>query len=175
MSRYLGLLIIYCYFCNCVYMETGTSLLTRTPVEATEIPVKRDKLYPYKRNIPVHRDEVKWNLKRRLTRENLPKRKQKETTFVGMLFMRTKLVFVLLTNYQLFLSTWFWLFEFLLPSSFWYFRFIHRHKGAILTNQDSQSTYSHPISLSFILAQIYKLSQHINLLRSSYSKSRVEH
>ena len=26
---------------------------------ATEIPVKRDKLYPYKRNIPVHRDEVK--------------------------------------------------------------------------------------------------------------------
>ena len=33
----------------------------------------------------------------------LPKRKHKETTFVGMLFMRTKLVFVLLTNYyQLF-------------------------------------------------------------------------
>ena len=29
------------------------------PVEATEIPVKRDKLCPYKRNIPVHRDEVK--------------------------------------------------------------------------------------------------------------------
>ena len=67
------------------------------------IPVKRDKLCPYKRNIPVHRDEVKWNLKRHLTRENLPKRKQKETTFVGMLFMLTKLVFVLLTNYyQLF-------------------------------------------------------------------------
>ena len=32
------------------------------PVEATEILVKRDKLCPYKRNIPVHRDEVKWRL-----------------------------------------------------------------------------------------------------------------
>ena len=84
-------------------METGTSRLTGIPVEASEIPVKRDKLCPYKRNIPVHRDEVKLNLKRRLTRENLPKRKQKELTFVGMLFMRTKSVFVLLTNYyQLF-------------------------------------------------------------------------
>ena len=30
------------------------------PVEATEtVSVKRDKLCPYKRNIPVHRDEVK--------------------------------------------------------------------------------------------------------------------
>ena len=29
------------------------------PVEATEIPVKRDKLCPYKLNIPVHWDEVK--------------------------------------------------------------------------------------------------------------------
>ena len=48
---------------------------------------------PCKRNIPVHRDEVKWNLKRCLTRENLQKRKQKETTFVGMLFMRTKISF----------------------------------------------------------------------------------
>ena len=28
-------------------------------VAATEIPVKRDKLCLYKRNIPVHRDEVK--------------------------------------------------------------------------------------------------------------------
>ena len=84
-------------------METGTSRCTGIPVEATEIPVKRDKLCPYKRNIPVQRDEVQWNLKRRLTRENLPKRKQKETTFVGMLFRRKKLVFVLLTNYyQLF-------------------------------------------------------------------------
>ena len=101
--RGLGLLIIHCYFCSCVYMETGTSRCTGVPVEATKIPVKRDKLCPYKRNIPVHRDEVKWNLKRRLTRENLQKRKQKETTFVGMLFMRTRLVFVLLTScYQLF-------------------------------------------------------------------------
>ena len=40
-------------------LETGTSRLTRIPVEATEIPVKRDELCPYKRNIPVHRDEVK--------------------------------------------------------------------------------------------------------------------
>ena len=91
--RDLGLLINYCYFCSCVYMETGTSRLNGILVEATEIPVKRDKLCPYKRNIPVHGDEVKWNLKRRLTRENLQKRKQKETTFVGMLFMRTKLVY----------------------------------------------------------------------------------
>ena len=97
--RDLGLLIICCYFCSCVYMETGTSRLNGILVKATEIPVKRDKLCPYKRNIPVHRDEVKWTLKRRLTRENLQKRKQKETTFVGMLFMQTKLVFVLLTNY----------------------------------------------------------------------------
>ena len=29
------------------------------PLEATEIPVKRGKLCPYERNIPVHRDEVK--------------------------------------------------------------------------------------------------------------------
>ena len=57
-----------------------------------------------KRNIPVHWDEVKWNLERCLTRHNLQKRKQKETTFVGMLLIvETKLVFVLLTNYcQLF-------------------------------------------------------------------------
>ena len=42
-------------------------------------------------------------LKRRVTRENVQKRKQKDTIFVGMLFMQTKLVFVLLTNYyQLF-------------------------------------------------------------------------
>ena len=33
----IGLLIIYRYFCSCVYMETGTSRLTETPVEATEI------------------------------------------------------------------------------------------------------------------------------------------
>ena len=58
-------------------METGTSQCTGIPVEATEIPVKRDKLCPYKRNIPVHRDEVKWNLKRRATRENLKKKKAK--------------------------------------------------------------------------------------------------
>ena len=57
--RDLGLLIIYCYFCSCVYMETGTSRLNGILVEATEIPVKRDKLCPYKRNILVHRDEVK--------------------------------------------------------------------------------------------------------------------
>ena len=37
-------------------METETSRLTRTPVEATEIPVKLDELYPYKRNIQVQRD-----------------------------------------------------------------------------------------------------------------------
>ena len=40
---------------------------------------------------------MKWNLKWRLTRANLKKKKQKETTFVGMLFMH--LVFVLLTSY----------------------------------------------------------------------------
>ena len=63
----------------------------------------QDRFFPYKRDISVHRDEVKWNLKRRATRENLKKKKLKETTFVGMLFMWTKLVFVLLTNYyQLF-------------------------------------------------------------------------
>ena len=63
----------------------------------------QDRFFPYKRDISVHRDEVKWNLKRRATRENLKKKKLKETTFVGMLFMRTELVFVLLTNYyQLF-------------------------------------------------------------------------
>ena len=45
--------------CSCVHMGTGTSRLTGIPVEATEIAVKRDKLCPYKRNIPVHRDEVK--------------------------------------------------------------------------------------------------------------------
>ena len=45
---------------------------------------------------------IRNNLKRRPTRENLQKRKQKETTFVGMLFMRTKLVFVLSNDYQLF-------------------------------------------------------------------------
>ena len=88
-------------------MKTGKSRLTiRIPVEATEITVKRYRtnFVQYKRNIPVHRDEVKWNLKRRLiTREKLQKRKQKETSFVGMVFMQTKLVFVLLTNYyQLF-------------------------------------------------------------------------
>ena len=88
-------------------METETSRCTGIPVEATKISVKREKLCLYKRNIPVHRDEVKWNLKRRLTRENLQKRKQKETTFDGMLFMRTKLVFVLLINcYQLFHALW---------------------------------------------------------------------
>ena len=57
--RDLGLVIIYCCFCSCVYMETGTSLLTGIPVETTEIPVMWDKLCPYKRNIPVHWDEVK--------------------------------------------------------------------------------------------------------------------
>ena len=72
--RDLDLLIIYCYFRGCVYMETGTSWCTGIPVDATEIPVKRDKFCPYKRNIPVHRDEVKWNLKRRATRENLKKK-----------------------------------------------------------------------------------------------------
>ena len=65
-----------------IFTFIWTSRFTGIPVEATEIPVKRDKLCPYKRNIPVHRDEVKWNLKRTLTRENLQKRKQKETTFV---------------------------------------------------------------------------------------------
>ena len=45
--------------CSCVYMETGTSGLTGIRVEASEIAVKRDKLCPHKRNIPVHRDEVK--------------------------------------------------------------------------------------------------------------------
>ena len=82
-----------------LYGDPGRPAWTGFLVEATEIPVKRDKLCPYKRNIPIHREEVKWNLKRRLTRENLQKRKQKETTFIGMLFMQTKLVFVLLTNY----------------------------------------------------------------------------
>ena len=75
--RDLSLLIIYCYFWSCVYMETGTSRLTEIPVEATEIRIKRDKLCPCERNIPVHWDEVKWNLKWRLTRENLQKNKAK--------------------------------------------------------------------------------------------------
>ena len=61
---------------------------TRIPVEATEIPVKRDKLCPYKRNIPVHRDEVKWNLKRRLTMENLPKRKQWDAIYANKISFR---------------------------------------------------------------------------------------
>ena len=66
----LGLFIIYCCFCSCVYMETETSRLT-------EIQVKREKLCPYKRNIPVHWDEVKWNWKWRLTRTMLPEKKAK--------------------------------------------------------------------------------------------------
>ena len=101
--RDLGLFIIYSYFRNCVYMKTRTSRLTGIPVKATEISVKRANFCPYKRNIPVHRNEVNWNLKRPLTKQNLQKRKQKETAFVGMLFIRTKFVFLLLTNYyQLF-------------------------------------------------------------------------
>ena len=43
---------------------------------------------PYKRNIPVHGDEVNWNLKHWLTLGKTSKKpKQKETTFVGMLFI----------------------------------------------------------------------------------------
>ena len=42
-----------------LYGDRDVPVYTRTPVEATEIPVKRNKLCPYKRNIPVHRHEVK--------------------------------------------------------------------------------------------------------------------
>ena len=56
--RDLCLLTIYCYFCRCVYIETGMSRLTGIPVDATGIPVGKI-FWPYKRNIPVHRDEVK--------------------------------------------------------------------------------------------------------------------
>ena len=65
----LGLLIIYCYFCSCAYMETGTSRLTWIPVEATFVHINA--------YVPVHRDEVKWNLKRRLTKGKPPKKKAK--------------------------------------------------------------------------------------------------
>ena len=57
-------------------METGTSRSTGILVEATEIPIKRDKFCPYKRNIPVHRDEVKWNLKRRTSDKGKPPKKE---------------------------------------------------------------------------------------------------
>ena len=40
--RDVSLFVIYWYFRNCVYMESGTSRLTGIPVEATEIPVRRD-------------------------------------------------------------------------------------------------------------------------------------
>ena len=94
--RDLGLLIIYCYFCSWVYMETGTSRLTGIPFEATETPVKWDKLCSYKRS------EMKFKTTTS-DKGKPPKKKTKKQTFVGMLFMRTQLIFVLLTNYyQLF-------------------------------------------------------------------------
>ena len=72
--------------------RTGTSRLTGILVETTEIPVKRNKFWSKMKFKLTSSEKV-----------NLQKRKQKETTFVVMLFMRRKLVFVLLTNYyQLF-------------------------------------------------------------------------
>ena len=105
--RDLGLLIIYCYFRNCVYMETGTSSLTWSRGWSNWDP---DQAAP----MLVHISAISWytlgwsELKFKTladTGQNLQKRKQKETKFVGMLFiyMRTKFVFFLSTNYyQLF-------------------------------------------------------------------------
>ena len=86
--RDLGLLTIYCYFRNCVNMETGTSSQNWSPVEAIEILAKRDKCLSIYTQYPGTRrwSELKFKTLA-LTRQNLQKRKQKETTFVGMLFI----------------------------------------------------------------------------------------
>ena len=88
--------------CSCVYIETGTSRLTETPVEETPLSSGTNFVHI---NAISRYTGMKWNEIQNdvWQAKTSNKRKQKETTFVGMLFMETKLVFALLTNYyQLF-------------------------------------------------------------------------
>ena len=108
-------------------------------------PVWSANFCPYKHNIPVELHELNWNLKRRATRQNLQKRKQKKTTFVGMLFMRTKFVFFLLTNYyQLFHDFFDEIDTSRLPGTYWFGKTWGVHQILIESSPDHKLHFRPP-------------------------------